>query len=44
MAIIKQEQTVTTEVINDEYLDEEGTQELINQLKQLADQELTPSP
>lgn len=41
MAIIIQEQST---IGNDEYLDEAATQELINQLKEYAEQELTPSP
>lgn len=42
MAIIKEEQNI--EQIDNEYLDEEGTQELINQLKAYADAELASSP
>ena len=45
MAIVKEETQTSTEVLgNAEYLDEQGTQELIDQLKAYADTELAPSP
>ena len=46
MAIVKEETQSSVEALgNVEYLDEQGTQELITQLKTYASEELTtPSP